>query len=247
MIKPFLILQLRPENEAADDELAAFMRFGGLSADDVHRVRMEEQSLPSVRLDDYSGVIIGGGPSNVSDPSDKKSQVQLRFETELEALMDDILQADFPFLGACYGLGYLVRHMGGEVAKGRYGEVVGPVTISLTQAGQSDPLLQVLPQSFRAFAGHKESVQKLPPGATLLGGSETCPIHLIKVKQNIYGAQFHTELDVDGIVLRIRAYKHAGYFPPEDADDLIAAALKETITEPGKILKQFVDRYRQTI
>lgn len=245
MTKPFLILQLRPEDAAADDELAAFMRFGGLSEHEIHRVRMEQESIPDVDLLDYSGVIVGGGPSNVSDPEDKKSQMQQRFESQLHQLLGKIIEADFPYLGACYGLGFLAKHLGGEVAKGRYSEGVGAVTVSLTEAAANDPLTAGLPDSFRAFGGHKESVQAVPPGAVLLAGSEACPVHLIRVKSNVYGIQFHTELDTAGLVVRINTYKHAGYFPPEDADALIEAARKEDVTEPSKILRRFIDCYRQ--
>ncbi len=33
---------------------------------------MEEGNLPNVNLDDYSGVLVGGGAWNVSDSDDKK-------------------------------------------------------------------------------------------------------------------------------------------------------------------------------
>jgi GMP synthase (glutamine-hydrolysing) len=79
----------------------------------------------------------------------------------------------------------------------------------------------------------------------LLGSSQTCPVHLIRVKENIYGSQFHPELDKEGIALRIRFYKHKGYFPPEEAESLIAAANREDITEPAKILRRFVEHYSQ--
>lgn len=245
MAKPFLILQLRPEDEAADDELKAFMRFGGLTEQGIHRVRMEQASVPDIDLSNYSGIIVGGGPSNVSDREDKKGQAQRRFEAQLADLLSKVIEADFPYLGACYGLGFLVKHLGGEVAKGHYSEGVGAVTINLTGEAQNDPLLNGLPNAFRAFGGHKESVQTLPAGVVLLAGSETCPVHLIRYKQNIYGVQFHTELDTDGLIVRINTYKHAGYFPPEDADVLIEAGKKEKVTEPGKILRHFVERYQK--
>ena len=61
-MKPFLILQLRPETEASDDEFQAILRKGGLSMSDVHRIRLDQQSLPDdLRLENYAGVIVGGG------------------------------------------------------------------------------------------------------------------------------------------------------------------------------------------
>ena len=75
-MKPFLILQLRPEAEASDDEYAAILRKGGLAEADTHRVRLDCEPLPDgLKLDDYSGVIVGGGPGCVSDPPAKKSPI----------------------------------------------------------------------------------------------------------------------------------------------------------------------------
>jgi GMP synthase (glutamine-hydrolysing) len=244
MSKPFLILQLRPEDETSDNELAAVMKFGGLAENEIHRVRLERQSIAGLKLDDFTAVYVGGGPYNVSDPESKKPGEQLRFEKELTQLLEQIIAEDKPFLGGCYGLGCLAKVLGATVDTSRYAEGVEGLTIHLTDAASDDPITQGLPADFRAFAGHKESVQEVPPGATLLGSSDVCPVHMIRVKQNIYATQFHPELDKEGIALRISFYKHKGYFPPEDADKLIEAANQENIFVPEKILHRFVERYR---
>lgn len=246
-IKPFLILQLRPEDEAADGEFNAFLQFGGLKESDVHRVRMERDGLPDVNLNDYSGVIVGGGPSNISDAVEKKSDEQKEYEPKLLALLKEIVARDTPYLGACYGLGALAAALGAPVSKEKYGEAAGPVTITLQEAGKTDPLLQGVVSSFRAFCGHKEAVQEVPDGAVLLASSDTCPIQMIRIKQNVYAVQFHTELDVDGIEVRIRIYKHCGYFEPSEAEPLMALCAKENVTEPMKILANFVSRYSQPL
>ena len=77
-MRPFLLLASRAEDLAADEEYAAFLRLTGLSADELRRVRMEAGPLPDLRLDDYSGVFVGGGPFNSSDPAATKSVVQRR-------------------------------------------------------------------------------------------------------------------------------------------------------------------------
>ena len=41
MTKPFLLLQSRPEVEASDDEYQAFLKFGGLEANQLVRLRLE--------------------------------------------------------------------------------------------------------------------------------------------------------------------------------------------------------------
>ncbi len=244
-MKPFLILQLRPNDKASDGEYNAMLKHGGLSEDEVMRIRMEKEGVPEVNLDDYSGVIVGGGPFDISTPQDKKSEVQKDFEKALSKLLDEIVESDFPYLGACYGLSSLSVHEGGVVSKEKYAEGVEALTVHLSKEANDDPLTVGLPKSFRAFAGHKESCQNLPESATLLASSDACPIHMIRVKDNVYGTQFHTELDIPTIIDRINIYKNAGYFPPEDAEPLIASAKREDITVPMMILSRFVERYRK--
>lgn len=247
MSKPFLLLQLRPEDEASHDEYHAFLRYGKLSEDGVHRVRIEEGNVPSIDLDAYAGVFVGGGPWNVSDAEEKKSEAQRRAEVWLTALLKEVVSRDVPYLGMCYGLGALCVAQDGVVSKERYGEPAGAVTISLTEDGMKDPLLVGLPETFRAFCGHKEACQMVPHGAILLAQSDTCPVQMIRFKRNVYAVQFHTELDAQGLEVRVRAYLHHGYFKPEEADTLVAMARAECVTAPMTILERFVARYGGTI
>ena len=112
-------------------------------------------------LADWSGIVLGGGPFNVSDPAEKKSETQHRVEAELADLAARVVAEDFPFLGACYGIGTLGTFGGGLVDR-TYGEPIGAVSIVLTDAGAEDPLLGSLPPKFEAFLGHKEAVSRLP-------------------------------------------------------------------------------------
>jgi len=241
-MKPFLLLASRAEDDAAAQEHAAFARFGGLDPALLHRIRMEAGPLPAIDLDTYSGVLIGGSPFNSSAPDELKSAVQRRVEAELQALLDEITERDFPFLGACYGVGTLGVHEG-AVIDSTYGEAVGAVPITLTEAGAQDPLLAGLPARFDAFVGHKEACRSIPEHMVLLASSPTCPVQMFRIKQNLYATQFHPELDVPGIVLRIQTYRNAGYFPPQDADQVIARARDARVTVPPRILANFVRRY----
>jgi GMP synthase (glutamine-hydrolysing) len=241
-MKPFLLLQSRPEQPAADNEYEAMMKFGGLKPAELHRLAMDRDGLSPVNLDDYAGVILGGGPSNVSDPEAKKSPAQKRFEQPLFELIQEIVRRDFPFLGACLGVGIVAAALDGKVSR-TYGEPVGPVAITLTPEAAHDPLLQGLPPTFQAFVGHKEACDVLPTGAVLLASSPTCPIQMYRLGQNVYATQFHPELDAQGLALRIKIYQHAGYFDPSEVEKLTAIAHSAVVTEPTKILRQFVTQY----
>lgn len=240
----FLILQLRPETEAADDEYGAILRKGGLSDADCHRIWLDQVDLPEgLRVTDYAGVIVGGGPGCVSDAPEDKSPAEARIEAACLGLMPQITALDHPFLGCCYGIGILGHHLGAEVSKARYGEPVGPSRCWLTPEGARDPLLADMPARFDAFVGHKEALQALPRGAVHLIESGPCPFQMIRHGQNVYATQFHPEADSDGFATRIRIYKDRGYFPPEAAAELIATCAAADVVAPETILARFVARY----
>ena len=241
-MRPFLLLSSRGEDVAAEGEYAAFLRFTGLPRERLRRIRMEAAPLPELHLDEYAGVFVGGGPFNSSDPPETKSAIQHRVERDLAALLDEIVARDFPFFGACYGVGTLGVHQGGVIDR-TYSEPVSAVRIRLTDAGRVDPLLAGMAPEFDAFVGHKEACSVLPPGAVLLASSDACPVQMFRVKENLYATQFHPELDVDGIVTRVHVYQHAGYFPPAELEELIARLTPARVTEPGRMLANFVARY----
>lgn len=244
-MKPFLFLGTRAEDEAADNEYAAMLRYSGLQEAQLQRHRLERDPLGEVRLDDYSGVVLGGGPFNVSDPDDHKSPTQHRVEAELRALAHRVIDADFAFLGACYGIGTLGVLRGGVVDRA-YGEPVSCVTITLTDDGTKDPIFGALSESFDAFLGHKEAVSRLPDGAVLLASSDACPVQGFRLGDNVYATQFHPELDTEGLCTRVDVYQHYGYFDPSEVASLKAMAQAATVTEPERLLGAFVDRYARS-
>ena len=244
MTKPFLILQLRPETEAADDEYAAILRKGGLEAAQTHRVRLDQQDLPDdLRLADHAGVIVGGGPGCVSDAPEDKTPQEARIEAAVLSLMPRITGEDIPFLGCCYGIGILGKHLGGDVSKRAHGEPVGTADCTVTPGAGGDPLLEGIPDRFDAFVGHKEALQDLPEGCTHLVASPICPYQMVRHGANVYATQFHPEADAAGFETRIRIYRHKGYFPPETADELIAMCRAAEVHAPERILRNFITRY----
>lgn len=241
-MQPFLLLATRPEDAAADNEYESFLALSGLAERDLRRMRLEQRALGAIDLRDWSGIMLGGGPFNYTESAELKTPVQRRIEADLHGLLDQVVAADFPFLGACYGIGALGTHQGATIDR-RYAETVGCVTIELTPAGRADPLLRDLPRRFDAFAGHKEAVSALPGHAVLLAGSAGCPVQMFRIGTNVYATQFHPELDIDGLCTRIDVYKHAGYFEPDQAEELKATVRRCVVIHPHAILRNFTGRY----
>lgn len=241
--KPFLIIQLRPEDAAADSEFRAIIQYSGLRIDEVVRARVERTGLPEIVLGDYSAIIVGGSPFDVSTPEHEKTAIQRKLEDGFMALFERIVDSDYPFLGACSGNGLLGKFCGAPISR-KYAEPVGGADITLTQEGKSDKLLAGFPDKIRVLLGHKEACDEVPPGTVLLACSDACPVQMFRLKENVYATQFHPEGDPEGFKVRIEVYKDYGYFAPETAQELIAEVANEDTPEAKLILKRFVERYR---
>ena len=242
-MKKILILQMRPNNEAADSEFEAFLRVGKIDRGQVHRVRVEQLEKFEIDINNYCAIIAGGSPFEVSCPDNKKSDVQKQIESFFNSLFDQVIAIDFPFLGACSGNGLLGNYCGATISS-KYSEPQSSVTVSVTEEGEKDALLIGLPKQFLAFVGHKEACDNVPPSAVLLVSSKPCPVQMFRIKKNIYATQFHPEADADEFILRIKIYKYHGYFPPEQAGELISA-IKDVETPVAKeILRRFVFKYQ---
>ncbi len=242
-MKPFLLISTRDNDRAALAEYASVARHAGLDPDDLVHVRLEAAPLTDfdLDLDAFAGIFLGGSSFNVSDAD--KSPLQQRVEDDLSLLLGVIVASDQPFLGLCYGIGTMTAHLGGLVDR-TYGEPVGAATITVTSAGRADPLLEGLPDRFEAFVGHKEGSNGVPSGVELLATGEACPVQMYRVGANVYVTQFHPELDADDLAERMRIYQHAGYFRPDELEELVAMARASGVDgAQHRLLANFTKRY----
>ena len=233
---------MRTEDTASDSEFEAILNVGGLNNDHVDRIRVEQIEIPAIDIIKYSAIIAGGSPFDVSIPQTDKSKTQLRIEDFYDHLFDQVIEEDFPFLGACSGMGLLGRYCNTPISS-KYSEPVGSVEVSLTGEGIKDHLLEGLPLKFQALVGHKEACDIVPEGAKLLISSEPCPVQMFRLKKNVYATQFHPEADGNEFVLRMKIYKNDGYFPAEKVDKLIEAVSNLETPVPKEILKRFIKKY----
>ncbi len=241
---PVLILQLRPEDATSDSEYACFLKHGELRAGDAHRIRIEKSGIPDkLNLDDYSAIIVGGSPFDISTPEDSKSQIQKKIEADFNRLLDQVVSRDIPFLGACSGNGLLGNYLGTRISS-KYREAVGCVTLDITGEGRQDPLLAGFPEQIDVLLGHKEAVDTTPDGAVLLMTGGVCPVQMFRVGKNVYATQFHPEADAAEFALRIDVYRDHGYFQPHEADELKKKVSEKPTPYAREILRRFVQSYR---
>ena len=140
---------------------------------------------------DYSALVVMGGPDSANDTSEK-----MRLELQR---IKEALSLNIPYLGICLGLQTLVKAAGGKVVKSPLKEVgfkgpqEKPFVVNLTPDGKSDGLFKGLGDNFRVFQLHGETVE-LTPEIKLLGKGEFCQNQIVKVGANAYGLQCHFEL-----------------------------------------------------
>ena len=114
--------------------------------------------------------------------------------------------------------------------------------------GESFPLLGLccegVPDTFRAFVGHHEAVRELAPGMQVLLAGDDTPIQMVRVGEAAWATQFHPEMDLEGVNVRIDQY--AGRYYPAEKAEAIRAQVATVDTAPSRvILRNFVRRFQR--
>lgn len=137
-----------------------------------HDVTAEQLRARGVRA-----LIFSGGPSSVT-----ANDVLPRPE---------LLEMGLPILGICYGMQAVCHLMGGAVQKGTQAEY-GRQTLEFV--GDS-PLFAGTDRPFDAWMSHFDVVTALPPGASTVARTPTCPFAAADwPERRIYLVQFHPEV-----------------------------------------------------
>ena len=124
------------------------------------------------------GVILSGGPSSV-------------YDADAPAADPALLNIDAPMLGICYGLHFIVHHMGGKVRtapKREYGHA--DVTIEDTQT----KLFAGLPPSMHVWMSHGDEALELPAGFHRTAVTSNALAGIANDERRIWAVQFHPEV-----------------------------------------------------
>ena len=193
---------------------------------DVHDAR-SESPLPS--RSSIDGVVVTGSASSVTE----RAAWMLR----AEAWLRDVVAAEIPVLGICFGHQLLGQALGGEVTRNPRGREIGTVRATLAREADGDPLFEGLGRAIDVNATHVDTVAALPPGATVLARTELEPHACFRVGPTAWGVQFHPE--IDGDVIRSMLVAREGLVRGEGLPfDALLAGARDVASGPT-ILRNF--------
>lgn len=138
-------------------------------------------------LDRYHGLIVLGGPMNCDQVARHR-----HLATEVTAIQAAIRDGK-PVLGICLGSQLLARALGAPVIR-HHTKEIGWYDVAPTEDGQADPLFRHFQGTEKIFQWHGDTFA-IPHGAVHLATSAACPHQAFRFGHNVYGLQFHLEVD----------------------------------------------------
>ncbi|USN89183.1 MAG: gamma-glutamyl-gamma-aminobutyrate hydrolase family protein [Candidatus Nomurabacteria bacterium] len=240
MKSKILSIQFRTNLQALAMERASIVReLADVPVDFVNVWSSEiDWQQPASYMPQYSGVILGGsgeydfdGNRKEDDPARLASYELLE---KLRPLFSYLFEHDIPTLGICYGHQLLGAFAGATVRCDSSQRKTCTHALKFIVDKQEHFLFADIPEDFTAHYGHKDSLDRVPDGAVLLvTGGEQCQFSALQYQKNIYSTQFHPELTIADIILRVGATP--GYLPE-------GALVEEIFNEAphaNKILRNF--------
>lgn len=137
---------------------------------------------------EVSAAIVLGGAMGVHDDD------KYPFLVEVKNFIQACVRTETPLLGVCLGGQLLADVLGGKVASNSPYREKGTIAVTLTPAGERDPLFAGISRQFVTFQWHNDSFA-IPPGAVLLASSDACPGQAFSFGSAAWGTQFHPEVD----------------------------------------------------
>ncbi len=124
------------------------------------------------------GLVLSGGPSSV-------------YDADAPAADPKLLQLGVPVLGICYGLQFIVHHLGGKVRsapKREYGHAEVNIEDSAT------PLFKDLPPTLAVWMSHGDEALELPAGFHRTAVTSNALAGIANEERRIWAVQFHPEV-----------------------------------------------------
>ena len=138
-------------------------------------------------LDGYNGLVLLGGPMSVLETAHYP-----HLEVEM-SLVRSAIEHELPVLGICLGAQLIAKALGAEVRPHSEREI-GWYPLSVTAPARSDPVFGHFEEPDHVFQWHGDTFD-IPDGAVHLAATSGCTNQAFRYGDNVYGLQFHLEVD----------------------------------------------------
>jgi GMP synthase (glutamine-hydrolysing) len=196
-----------------------------------------EADYSSLSPNQFSGLLVLGGAQGAYEI---ETYPYLTHEIKL---ISDFIEAGLPVMGLCLGAQLLATALGGEVRRNAQKEL-GWADICVNEAGQQDDLMKHHPQVAHAFHFHGDYFD-VPPGCISLASSDLTQCQLFRFKDNVYGFQYHVEVDyplIKIMCLNNMEYMASHGFDALEVVDQSLDRLDDYINRSANILNAWIDK-----
>jgi GMP synthase (glutamine-hydrolysing) len=167
----------------------------GLHIRDVSVCNVAEgETLPDAKK--FTGVLITGSGAMVTE--------RLDWSERCAEWLHDAAHHETALFGICYGHQLLAQTFGGKVDYNPKGREMGTVKVSLKPQAQQDAVFAGLPMEIQAQTTHMQTVLQPPEGAEVLAHSDLDDCQAFRLKDHVWGVQFHPEFSTE----HMREYIH---------------------------------------
>jgi GMP synthase (glutamine-hydrolysing) len=147
------------------------------------------QAVPASLPAKYLGAITMGGYMGAND------DLEFPWLVDARSLMKDVIANDIPFFGICLGGQLLATAVDGKVEQAPVPEI-GVASFRVSSDATQDAVFGHLAgKDVIAAEWHKDYITDLPDEAMVLAGNDICPVQAFRIGENVYGVQFHPEVD----------------------------------------------------
>ncbi len=151
--------------------------------------------------------------------------------------LPEVIAADVPVLGVCYGHQLLTHALGGEVGYHPRGTEEGTFPMQFAPEAAADPLFKHFPLVIKVHASHSQTALRLPPGAKVLGSNEFEPHHVVQFAPRAWGVQFHPEFTET--IMRLYIEEDAPALKEEGINVDNALSTVTATPESNRLIEQF--------
>jgi GMP synthase-like glutamine amidotransferase len=184
------------------------------------------------RIDDWSHVVLLGGPMNVYEED------RYPFLKKEDLFIKEAVQRGRTLLGICLGAQLIAKALGARVTKAPAKEI-GWYDVALTEEGLTLPVFSQFPPRVPVFQWHEDTFD-IPKFGKLVATASSVPNQAFCYGKNTYGLQFHLEVTE----AMIREWLEA------DQDELSRSLFphfskEEILEETGKKIDDYTERGRR--